>query len=248
MRINPIKTLPITSSSISIEGLLGRYVKSFPERAILVVTSKVIALCEGRTVAVESIKKEQLIRSEAEYWLPPGGHYGIALSVKGGRLIPTAGIDESNGDSRYVLWPADPYASAQKILLYLRRRFKVRSAGVIITDSTTAPLRLGTVGICIGHAGFNALNDYIGTKDIFGRGLKVTQANIADGLAAAAVVVMGEGGERQPLATIKNVPFVQFNRQKIKPRALRIKLSEDLYAPLLKKVKWRKGGQFGKVI
>ena len=124
--------------------------------------------------------------------------------------------------------------------------------GVIITDSHTIPLRRGVLGISLAHYGFAPLKDYRGNADIFGRTLKMTQTNIPDGLAAAAVVLMGEGAERTPLALITDVPWVKFEarpaaasrRRPAKPfSSFEIKTHEDLYYPLLvcDEVEERKG-------
>jgi F420-0:gamma-glutamyl ligase len=92
------------------------------------------------------------------------------------------------------------------------------------------PLRAGVVGVALGYAGFRGLREYRGEPDIFGYPLKVTRTNIADGLATAAVLMMGEGNEQQPLATIRHAR-VQFS-DRTDRRELSIAISDDLYAPL----------------
>jgi putative folate metabolism gamma-glutamate ligase len=210
---------------------------------VLAVTSKVVALCQGRVVRVGAADKQHLIETEADYFLPPDqNRYQVTLTIKDNILIPSAGIDESNSDHHYVLWPHDPQGTADAIRAYLCRRFDIRYAGVIITDSKTTPLRWGVTGVAVAHSGFLALNDYIGRSDLFGRTLRMTKVNVADALAAAAVLVMGEGDEQTPLAVISDVPFVQFqDRNPTEPELqdLRIAIEDDLYAPLLKGVQWR---------
>lgn len=247
MEIFPIKTHKIRPGREILFDILNKYLTRFAERSILAITSKIVAICEGRVVKIgksESEKKE-LIEKEAEYFLPPEKNkYNITLTVKGGLLIPTAGIDESNGAGFYILWPEDPQDTANQIRRYLIRRFSVKNAGVIVTDSKTTPLRWGTTGVCIAQSGFAALNDYIGKPDIFGRKLKVTKANVADALASSAVLVMGEGSEQTPLAVIRDIPFVRFqnrNPSQKEMREARISMADDLYGALLKSVKWQKG-------
>lgn len=155
-----------------------------------------------------------------------------------------AGIDESNADSQYVLWPKDAQATANRTRHYLAKKFNLQKVGVIITDSTCQPLRRGTSGIALAHSGFRALRDYVGTEDLFGRPYKVTQANISGGLAAAAVFVMGEGNEQTPICIISDLGNVEF--QPADPTAeelhvLRIDMHEDLFAPFLESVTWEKG-------
>jgi len=98
------------------------------------------------------------------------------------------------------------------------------------------------MGYALAYWGFNPLRDYRGEKDIFGRVLKITQANVADALAAAAVAVMGEGRETTPLAVISDVDFLEFGDFNfIKNNPLKVKRNEDIYAPLLSAIDWKKG-------
>jgi dihydrofolate synthase / folylpolyglutamate synthase len=242
MKVKTIKTKPLRTGEATLIQFIERYVKDLPESSILVITSKVAALCEGRTVPVGAAVKEELVIQEAEYWLPPQGKYAMCLCIKEGRFIPMAGIDESNADGRYVLWPTQPYAAARSVWRHLRKRFGLKKVGVIITDSTTAPLRLGTAGISIGHAGFEPLRNYIGEPDIFGRKLKYTKVNHVDPLAAAAVVLMGDGNECTPLAIITSVPFVRFTSRPLSAADSQIPMKKDLYEPILSLIQWRKGG------
>ena len=95
------------------------------------------------------------------------------------------------------------------------------------------PLRAGVVGVALGYAGFKGLRDYRGKKDISGRKLKFTQTDVADSLATAAVLAMGEGSERQPLAVITNAPVVFTDR--VNKKELLIPLKDDMYAPLFRR-------------
>ena len=245
MKVTAIRTDKIVPQGKGLIEVLERSVTHFKEQSILAITSKIVALCSGSVVPLGSIKKEDLIQQEADYYLPASqNRYGVTLTIKNNILIPSAGIDESNADGYYVLWPKDAQQQANEVREYLCRRFSLKKAGVIITDSTTTPLRWGTKGIAIAHSGFQALNDYIGQPDLFGRRLKMTKATILDGLGAAAVLVMGEGDEQTPLAIIEEIPFCHFqtrNPTKGELQELVIEPADDLYAPLLQAVDWQKG-------
>jgi dihydrofolate synthase / folylpolyglutamate synthase len=247
MKVIPITTDPITTRDRDLFAVLDRSLPSLPERSIVAVTSKIVAICEGRVVRIGDIVKAALVEQEAEYFLPPSeSRYGITLTIHHNLLVPTAGIDESNGDGHYVLWPRDPQTSANQIRRHLVERFSLREIGVLITDSTTRPLRWGVTGVALAHSGFAALNDYVGHPDIFGHSLTVTKANIRDGLAAAAVVVMGEADEQTPLAIIDDLPFVTFQGRDPtddEVTSLNIPREDDLYAPLLMRAPWQAGGQ-----
>uniref|UniRef100_A0A7C1FS99 Putative folate metabolism gamma-glutamate ligase n=1 Tax=Caldilinea aerophila TaxID=133453 RepID=A0A7C1FS99_9CHLR len=244
MYIKPIKTRRITSEDRNLFAILDESVPSMNEGEILAVASKIVALCEGRT-APTNIDKAQLIEAESAWFLPQAvSRYGVYLTIKANRLMPFAGVDESNGDGRYVLWPSDPQASANAIRSYLQRRFRLQRIGVILTDSRPLPLHWGVVGFCVAHSGFQALYDYRDKQDLFGRPLRMTQINVADALAAAAVLVMGEGDEQTPLARIMDAPFVAFQDRDPTPEelaALTIAPEDDLYAPLLTGVEWHRG-------
>ena len=246
MKIKAIKTEKIRAREHEIFFILDKYVRRMPEDSVLAVTSKIISLCEGRVIKIGEVDKDELIKREAEFFLPRKlSRYKIIFAIKNGILAPSAGIDESNADGYYVLWPRDPQKTANEIRKYLKKKFRLKKVGVIITDSKTTPLRWGTSGVAIAHSGFAALKDYIGTSDVFGRKLKMTKANIMDALAASAVLVMGEGSEQTPLAIMEDMPFVKFQKRDPSAseiRELRISINDDLYAPMLKSVKWRKGG------
>ncbi|MFA7253030.1 MAG: coenzyme F420-0:L-glutamate ligase [Patescibacteria group bacterium] len=236
MKIETIKTDKITKGH-TIYEVLDQFLREFNDRSVLAVTSKIISVCEGNVVEIGEIDKQKLIQKEADFMIKSKNKYDIPLTIKNDILIPLAGIDESNGDGKYILWPRDPQSSANQIRQHLIERFGIKHAGVIITDSKTSPLRWGTTGVAIAHSGFKALNDYRGKLDLFDRPLEVSQANIADGLAASAVVAMGEGNEQTPMAIIEDLPFVKFqdrNPSDNELQSLIISKEDDLYNSIYK--------------
>jgi len=254
MKVTGIKTHKITQKDKDILRVLEKYILKLKEKSVVAVTSKIVAITEGRIVKIGSKAKDELIKKEAEFYLPRHmNKYNFMLSIKQGIFTASAGIDESNGNGFYILWPKDPQKSANQIRAWLRSRFNLEKVGVIITDSKTTPLRWGVTGFAIAHSGFMALNSYIGKSDIFGRKMKVEKLNMADSLAAAAVAVMGEGNERTPIVIIEDLsdnrqvaPFVRFqkgNPTKKELNDLKISIDDDLYAPLIKSVRWQKGGE-----
>jgi len=235
---------PLVKPYASLLSLLDDGLPKLTEHSIVAITSKVISLCEGRIIHKSpEVNKKNVIQEEAEAYLEDEGEnpYNISLTIKNNILIPSAGIDESNGENIYILYPENIQASAVKIWNFLRERDHLQNIGVLITDSHTMPLRRGVTGIGLGWCGFKALKSYVGTPDCFGNLLKVTQVNNLDALAAAAVYAMGEGNEQTPFAVIRNLPAIEFqtrppNQEEI--TAITIPLEEDLYAPLLRKGKW----------
>ncbi|MGB3272660.1 MAG: coenzyme F420-0:L-glutamate ligase [Xanthobacteraceae bacterium] len=124
-----------------------------------------------------------------------------------GFVMANAGIDESNiahagGKARVLLLPKDPDASSERLRQGLREAFGV-DVGVIINDSFGRPWRNGVVGVAIGSAGVASLRSMIGEPDLFDRAMRITEIAVADELAAAASLVMGQGAEGQPVVHVR---------------------------------------------
>ncbi len=205
-----------------------KYVKKIPEKSILVVTSKIVALSESRTAEYKSEKQKiELIKKESNFTIKTKLAW---LSIKDNIVVANAGIDESNAKGRLILLPKDSFQSAEILRKKLMQKFDLKNFGVLITDSRLMPLRAGALGIAVGYAGFKGIRNYIGKKDIFGRIFKMSKTDVADSLATASVFCMGEGKEQQPLALIANAP-VEFIK-KVNKKELRINPKKDLYLPL----------------
>lgn len=250
MVIKVIKTRIIQPPKDDLLQVIGASIKKLPEKSILVITSKVVSIWQGRCVPLERYPdKDKLVALEADFYLPrklvPGAW--CMHTLKNNVFIPSAGIDESNASGHYILWPRNSKRTARELWKWLRKKYHVRKLGVIITDSHTIPLRRGVLGISLAHYGFVPLKDYRETPDLFGRVLQMTQTNIVDGLAAAAVMMMGEGAESTPLAVVRDVPWIRFVSRPVRSKrpfsSFEIKTREDLYYPLLSAVPWQKGNR-----
>ncbi|MFA5184707.1 MAG: coenzyme F420-0:L-glutamate ligase [Patescibacteria group bacterium] len=227
MRIKALKTA-IFRPREKLLPFIDRHIGKLAEGDILVITSKIVALAEGRFQPLTTKdEKERLIRSESEFALPTKLAY---LTIKDGIVMASAGVDESNGNGNIIMLPRDSFKVARTIRRYFQGRFKLKKLGVIITDSRTAPLRAGITGVALGYAGFKGIKDYRRTLDIFGRPFHFSRVDMADSLAAAAVLCMGEGRERRPLAIISGAPVEYVER--VSRDELRIDIKEDMYGPL----------------
>lgn len=245
MNVTPIKTHKITASDTSLYKLLDTYLLDIQEKSVVCITSKIISIVQGRIIPITDTNKDELVKKEAEYYLPKEENkYGFFLTINNGIMIASAGIDESNGNGYYILWPEDVQEVANSVREYLVKRFNIKQVGVVITDSKVTPLRRGVTGIALAHSGFLALKNYINTPDIFGKKLRVTFANIADGLAASSVLCMGEGNEQIPIVVVSDVAFVEFKKRnptKKELSELKISMNEDIFNSMLTSVKWKKG-------
>jgi coenzyme F420-0:L-glutamate ligase/coenzyme F420-1:gamma-L-glutamate ligase len=127
-----------------------------------------------------------------------------------GHVLANAGIDASNlvcgGTESVLLWPLDPDASARRLRTSLEAAFGVRLA-VIVSDSLGRAWRMGTTGSAIGSAGLKPLRDRRGEADLFGRELQATIVGVADEIAGAASLVMGEGAEGTPVAIVRGATY-----------------------------------------
>lgn len=250
MIITPIKTRKLIPPQDDLDQVLKTLSLKIKERTIVAISSKIVSILEGRCIHQSKVKdKDELIIKEAEKYLDrnltPGGW--IIHTLKNNLLIPTSGVDESNANGYYILWPKNPKLSAKRIWQFLKKKSQIKNLGVIITDSHSIPLRRGLVGISLAHFGFQPLKDYRGKQDLFGRRIEVSLANIPDSLAAASVLAMGEGAEQTPIALISDLgPAIKFTPKSTiskKPfSSFGVPTSEDLFKPFLDKVPWKKGG------
>ncbi|OGZ69655.1 MAG: hypothetical protein A3D35_00305 [Candidatus Staskawiczbacteria bacterium RIFCSPHIGHO2_02_FULL_34_9] len=247
MIVKAIKTRRLNPPKDDLISAIKQSIKKVEENSIIAITSKVVSIWQGQCVSMKDCHKDDLVTQEADFYLPrkvvPGAW--CMHTLKNNVFIPSAGIDESNANGYYILWPEKLDETAKKLWLWLKKEYKVKNVGIIITDSHTIPLRRGVLGISLAHYGFNPLKDYRDKKDLFGREFKMTQTNIADGLAAASVVLMGEGAESTPICIIKDIPWVKFTSKPMKYKkpfsSFIIKTKEDLYYPLFKSMPWEKG-------
>jgi coenzyme F420-0:L-glutamate ligase / coenzyme F420-1:gamma-L-glutamate ligase len=130
-----------------------------------------------------------------------------------GFVMANAGIDQSNvspadGPQRVLLLPRDPDQSAEALRSRLSRYYDC-ALGVIVNDSFGRAWRRGTVGVALGAAGIPALLDLRGRPDLFGRDLRVSIVGLADELAAAASLVMGQAAEAVPVVLVRGGTWTQ---------------------------------------
>ena len=236
MQIKAIKTDRVTQPQ-DLNRFVDEALPTLSEGTVVVITSKVVSLCEGRTVDTSTISKKDLIYQEADRVIPSDNNdERIILTYKNHILIPSAGIDESNSNGRYILYPKDPFLSAKNLYNYLKQRRQLKHLGILITDSHTTPLRRGVTGIALAWWGFQPCKSLVGAPDLFGHPLQVTHINVADALAVSAVFNMGESSECTPLAIVTEAPHIQFDEGTASHNIDEIAIDPqvDLYRPLLK--------------
>lgn len=193
------------------------------DQDVLVVAQKIVSKAEGRYVDLASISPSPRARELAASVGKDARVIEVILSESDevvrhrkdvlvvahrlGYVMANAGVDESNiehpdGVERVLLLPRDPDGACVALKARLDRHFEA-DIGVVINDSLGRPWRNGVVGVALGAAGLPALLDLVGTPDLFGRALRVTQVGLADEIAAAASLLMGQAGEGQPAVLIR---------------------------------------------
>ncbi len=236
-------------TAISVPAKLGRFnlfeaLQGFGYRDgdILVVSSKFVAMSEGRVVKLETVKPgakakklakkfgmdarlAELVIKESDVIV--GGIPGFVLAVRKGMMAPNAGIDKSNVPAgQVILYPKSPFASAQS----LRQKFLASGIrlGIVLADSRLMPTRRGTTGVAIACAGFEPVEDDRGKKDLFGNTLRVTFRAVADSLATACVALMRESAESTPAAVVRGFP-VTWTDRKLSWRDMAVPANRDIY-------------------
>lgn len=244
MLVTPIKTKKVLLGD-SLEEVLSASLPQLQENTVVVVTSKIVSLCE-KSVAPLSTDKDSLIREEADqivvdYETSPENK--LLLTIKDNILVPWAGIDESNGDGQYILWPKNPMQTAENIWKFLREKYSLKNLGVLIVDSTFIPLRTGSISVGLAWCGFVPVTSYVGKPDVFGKPLKYTMTSMVDSLSIAAGLTMGEANHQKPLCVITDIPDIQFLDRapsKEELNSMHYPMEKDMFGPLLRAGKWEK--------
>lgn len=197
---------------------------------IIVISQKIISKQEGRVVNLSSVIPSQLAVGIAAEYNKDAKLVEVILSEskrivrmeneiiivenKNGIICANAGVDESNMEKGYAtLLPNDSDKSAEKIRIEIFEKTKKKVA-VLISDTFGRPFRMGQTNCAIGLSGINSILDYQGTKDNFGRILRVTAIAIADELCSTSELVMGKTS-RTPVAIIRNYKFKESDDKSI---------------------------------
>jgi coenzyme F420-0:L-glutamate ligase / coenzyme F420-1:gamma-L-glutamate ligase len=233
LQLTPVADLPLIEPGDDLAGLvltaLSQAAIQLADGDILVLAQKVVSKAEGQHVNLAGVAPSiqafelasqtgkdprlvELVLRESKQVLRtrPGV---LIVEHRLGFICASAGIDHSNVSPPHgepgewvLLLPADPDASARRIRSRIEDVSGVR-LGVLIIDSHGRAWRMGTVGVAIGIAGLPALVDMRGWPDLFNFRLQITQVGVADELAAAASLLMGQAAEAIPLVHVRGFPY-----------------------------------------
>ena len=214
-------------------SVMDEYLTELYESDVVLISSKVVAIHQGRCLPINSISKKELVEREADFVI--GREYYVSpLTVINHAFLGASGIDESNGDGHYILLPENIFEFAKETHDYLSQKFNLQNLGVVITDSHSGPFRYGATGVALGWWGIEPMEDHRGRKDLFGREIKYERSNLVDGLSAGAVVVSGEVDECVPIVIAREVPRLIFTEDNTEDHLL-VPYREDLFRVLYEK-------------
>jgi coenzyme F420-0:L-glutamate ligase / coenzyme F420-1:gamma-L-glutamate ligase len=231
VQILPLSGLPLIKPGDDLSRLMVESARrlgwGIREKDVLVVGQKAVSKAEGRLVDIASVRPSkramviarktgrkpgfvQIVLNDSKK-VVRADKMALIVTTKHGWTCLNAGVDKSNvkGDQNYALLPTNPDASARRIRSRIRR-LTGKEIGVIVTDTHSRPFRLGQVEETIGIAGLKPHADYRGQRDLFGYQLRFKNVALADEVAGAAELVMGQGREAIPAAIVRGLKRVRF--------------------------------------
>jgi coenzyme F420-0:L-glutamate ligase/coenzyme F420-1:gamma-L-glutamate ligase len=235
IQIIAVEGLPIVKEGDNIAKLVfdatEKQKTPIHERDILIFTHVVVSKAEGNVVNLNDVSPSKFAKEIAkktgkdpalvEVILQESksivriGDGNLITETKHGFVCANAGVDKSNveGERNIALLPKNPDASAEKIRQEIKRLTGCEVA-VIISDTHGRPLRMGEINVAIGVAGIKPIRDRRGEKDLFGYVLRIKQTAVADELASAAELVIGQADEGIPVAIIRGYDYQESQNAK----------------------------------
>jgi coenzyme F420-0:L-glutamate ligase/coenzyme F420-1:gamma-L-glutamate ligase len=228
VEIIAVENLPLITKGDNLAELICDAAKKqetpVQERDVIVITHVAVSKSEGNVVNLDEISPserakeiaqqtgkepelvEAILRETKE--IVRIGPISLITETKNGVICANAGVDRSNieGERNVVLLPKNPDASAQKVRREIKRLTGCDVA-VIVSDTHGRPFRMGEINVAIGVAGIKPIRDRRGEKDLFGYVLRIKQTSVADELASAAELVIGQANEGIPVAIIRGYNY-----------------------------------------
>jgi coenzyme F420-0:L-glutamate ligase/coenzyme F420-1:gamma-L-glutamate ligase len=228
IEIIPVENLPLIVECDSLAELIVSAAEKqgtpIQERDIVVITHKIVSKTEGAIVNLDFVSPSEQAKDLAmKTGKDPAfveavlsetkeivrvGPISLITENTNGLICANAGIDKSNveGEKNIALLPRNPDESARKIRNEIKR-LTSHEVAVLISDTHGRPLRMGEINVTIGVAGIKPTRDRRGEKDLFGYVLRVKQTAVADELASAAELVIGQANEGVPVAIIRGYAY-----------------------------------------
>jgi coenzyme F420-0:L-glutamate ligase / coenzyme F420-1:gamma-L-glutamate ligase len=228
VQVLPVQGLPLIQPGDNLGKLIVEAAKKqntpLQPKDILVVTHVAVSKAEGNIINLDTIiPTEQAKEIAAKTNKDPAmvevilqetkdvvriGQNSIITETKSGIICANAGVDRSNvsGDRNVVPLPKNPSQSAEKIRAEIKH-LTGADVAVIVSDTHGRPFRMGEINIAVGVSGLKPIRDRRGEKDLFGYVLRIKQTAVADELASAAELVIGQANEGIPVALIRGYEY-----------------------------------------
>lgn len=229
MQLVPIST-PLLKPGDQLADVLNQK-SDLKDGDILVISSKAVATVEGAAIDLATVEVTPKAQELADTYGKSPAYYQVVLNetarmngsiiqsvngvvltelvpdglVEGTVLVPNAGIDKSNVEEGYVIgWPKDPVQSLKDLQKDLGK-----DIAIILTDSGLCPRRMGVAAFALACIGIDPFVSMIGTADLFGNEIRVTQEALADQLATAANTIMGNTNQSTPAVLVRSLAYEQ---------------------------------------
>lgn len=228
IKIIAVKNLPLIQKGDNLGQLICEAAEAqgttIQDKDVIVVTHVVVSKAEGTVVNLDQVTPSEKAKEIAQKTnkdpalvevvlqetkeIVRLGQNSIITETKEGIICANAGVDRSNvsGDRNVVPLPKNASASAQNIRQEIKR-LTGTTVAVIVSDTHGRPFRNGEINVAVGVAGIKPIRDRRGEKDLFGYVLKIKQTAIADELASAAELVIGQANEGIPAAIIRGYNY-----------------------------------------
>lgn len=248
-----LESIPLIKAKDNLAKIIVEAMKregvSLSDGDIIAIAQKIVSKAEGRIVRLKDTppsKKAEVIAKDTvkdprlvelilreTRKIVKASQQILMVENKRGMVCVNAGIDKSNvqGDDAYAFLPIDPDESARRIRSEIMK-LTGSNVAVVICDTYSRPSRRAQVEYAIGLAGIDPFKDYRGQKDLFGYVLKVKKVAIADEIASAAELAMGQGREAVPVVIIKHLNRVKWVKRASAEDML-ISKEEDLFSGTL---------------
>ena len=228
IKITAVENLPLITKGANIAELIYNAAKKqntpIQEKDVIIITHVAVSKAEGNIVNLDEVSPSERAKEIAQQTdkepelvevilretkeIVRLGPNSLITETKNGIVCANAGVDRSNveGERNVVLLPKNSDASAQSIRQKIKRLTGCDVA-VIVSDTHGRPLRMGEINVAIGVAGIKPIRDRRGEKDLFGYVLRIKQTAVADELASAAELVIGQANEGIPVAIIRGYKY-----------------------------------------
>lgn len=249
-----LENIPLVKPGDDVAQLIFDAIKSenldLLDGDMIVISQKVVSKAQGLLVDISTIQAKKSARSIAKRTRKDprlielilrdstkvlrADSQAVVVRKRNGFICLNAGVDKSNVSGRlvYARLPVDPDRSADEIRRKLEQLSR-RTLGVIIADTYSRPFRVGQVELAIGIAGMEPIVDYRGQDDLFGYRLRYKYVGLADEIAAAAELVMGQGTERIPVAIVRGLSRLRRSEVENLSRKLMLGKKMDLFRKIL---------------